>query len=178
MSVAESPTDIVYIRSTLDPRTRTPACLVTWGLAVQTLITPEVAFTTARDLMAAAAHAEADVAFLRYCHDKLKVDLQTAGYMLRDIRASRPAPAGDSALRISALAGILTGTPRALVHIARGSAKGELTPDEAREMALHWTETAAAALVDARFRHALHAWDRGLTPADIEQLFGLVAEQQ
>lgn len=165
----------IWIRSTLDPRTQAAACLVTWGPAVQALITPEVAFTTGRDLMAAAAHAEADIAFLQYFRDELKADLQTVGQVMRDIRARRPTPTGQTALRIEAVAGANTGLP--YVHIARGSMKGQLSPDEAREMALHWTQTAAAAQIDVRLRYALGEWDH-LAPADIERLFSMVQATQ
>lgn len=158
----------IRIRSTLDPRTRTPACLLDWGQAVQALLTPETVLTTAHDLMAAATAAETDVAFLQWCRDTLKVDTLTAGHMLIDIRAARPAATGKPALRIQAVAGANTGLP--LVHISRGSMKAELNPDEARQMAIDWTQVATAADIDARLRYALGEWDR-LTPTDIEDLF-------
>ncbi|WP_340382286.1 hypothetical protein U5640_36290 [Streptomyces sp. SS7] len=161
----------IRIRSTLDPRTRTPACLLDWGLAVQTLLTPDVVVTTARDLMNAATHAETDIAFLDWCRTTLKVDAQTAGHMLLDIRTARPTPTGKTALRIEAVAGIRTGNP--LVHVGRGSMKAELTPDEARTMAVDWTKVAVAAQIDARLRYALGEWDR-LTAADIEHLFTIL----
>ncbi|WP_329597778.1 hypothetical protein OIE43_18900 [Streptomyces pseudovenezuelae] len=159
--------DVAYIRSTIDPATRKAACLLKWGRG-EALLTPEVTLTTARDLTAAAAHAEADVAFLAYCREDLKVDLRTAGFMLRDIRARRPTPTGKTALRIEALAGARTGN--ALVHIGRGSMKVELTPDEAREMAGHWTEAAVAAQIDVRLRYVLGE-QPSLGPGDLEQIF-------
>lgn len=159
---------VAYIRSTIDPATRKAACLLRWGQGVEALLTPEVTLNTARDLMAAAAHAEADVAFLAYCREDLKVDQRTAGFMLRDIRARRPTPPGKTGLRIEALAGLRTG--KLLVHIGRGSLKAELAPDEAREMAGHWTEAAVAAQIDVRLRYVLGE-QPGLTPADIEQIF-------
>lgn len=160
--------EVAYIRSTIDPDTRKAACLLKWGHDTEVLLTPEVTLTTARDLMAAAAHAEADVAFLAYCREQIKVDLRTAGLMLRDIRARRPAPGGKTALRIQAVAGARTG--KALVHIGRGSMKGELSPDEAREMAGHWTEAAMAAQIDVRLRYVLADYP-SLTPGDVEQIF-------
>lgn len=163
-------TDTIWIRSTIDPDTRKAACLLEWG-TIQALLQLDVVLTTARDLMAAAAHAEADVAFLAWCRQTLKVDIRTAGHMVLDIRAGRPAPAGKTALRIEALAGIRTGLP--LVHVSRGSQKGELSPDEARQMAQQWTEAAVAAQIDVRLRYALGEWDH-LTPSDIDRLFELL----
>ncbi|WP_432135853.1 hypothetical protein [Streptomyces sp. bgisy154] len=157
------------IRSTVHPDTGKAACLLSWG-TITALLTPDTALTTARDLMAAAAHADSDVTFIRYCRETLKTDLRTAGFMLRDIRAGRPTPTGTPALRIEALAGIRTGTPRALIHIARGSMKGELTPGEARTMALHWTEAAVAAQIDVRLRYVLGDIPQ-LTPHDIDSIF-------
>jgi hypothetical protein len=166
--------DQIQIRSTADPATKAPACLMVWG-PLQTLLPTAVAFTTARDLMAAAAHAEADIAVIESFRETLRLDLQTIGRMVQDIRRRRAAPTGKTALRIEAVAGLHTGMP--LVHVGRGSMKGELTPDEAREIALHWTQTAAAAEIDARLRYALGEWDR-FTPAEVEDLFRAVRSLQ
>ncbi|MFJ6386431.1 hypothetical protein ACIQJT_02360 [Streptomyces sp. NPDC091972] len=156
-----------YIRSTIDPDTRKAACLLRWG-PVEALLTPEVTLNTARDLTAAAAHAETDIAFLDWCRHSLKVDLNTAGHMLLDIRAGRPAPQDKVALRIEAVAGAKTGLP--IVRVGRGSMKGDLTPDEARQMARHWTEAATAAQIDVRLRYVLGEHP-ALTPGDIDQIF-------
>lgn len=162
-----------YIRSTIDDDGKA-ACLLQWG-PVHALLDPDTVLTTARDLLAAAAAAEMDVAFLGWCRQTLKVDLNTAGHMLLDIRATRPAPTGKTALRIEGLAGLRTGLP--LVHIARGSMKGELSPNEARAMAGHWTEAATAAHIDVRLRYVLGDLDQ-LTPADIEHIFSKLQEVQ
>jgi len=164
--------DTVFIRSTIDTRDGTAACLLTWG-PIEALLTPAKTLATARDLMAAAAHAEADIAVLGWCTETLRVDEQTAGQMILDIRGRRPAPPAATALRIHAVAGYNTRRP--YVHISRGSQKGELTPDEARQMAQHWTEAAAAAQIDVRLRYALGEWDH-LTESEIEDLFRLLQE--
>ncbi|HEY8985421.1 MAG TPA: hypothetical protein VIU15_38355 [Streptomyces sp.] len=161
-----------YIRSTVNPDDGKAACLLSWG-TITALLTPDTVFTTARDLTAAADHAETDTAFVTYCRTSLKVDDRTAGFMLRDIRALRPAPAGRPALRIQALAGIRTGTPKALVHIARGSMQSELDPDDARTMAQHWTQAALAAQIDVRLRYVLGDHPQ-LGPNDIENIFAAV----
>ncbi|MGW0993509.1 hypothetical protein ACWD5V_09400 [Streptomyces sp. NPDC002523] len=165
---------VCYIRSTTDPEDGTAACLLEWG-PIQALLTPDVVLTTARDLTAAAAHAETDIALIRVFRSGLTLDMTTIGHMVRDIRAERPAPTGKTALRIEAVAGAKTGRP--YVHIARGSMKGQLSPDEARQMALHWIEAAVAAQIDVRLRYALGDWDH-LTPADVDQLFTLLQKVQ
>ncbi|MDX3748714.1 hypothetical protein [Streptomyces sp. AK08-02] len=143
------------------------ACRLDWG-PVQALLTPKVTLNTARTLMAAAAHAETDIALLDWCRKTLKADHNTAGHILLDVRAERPAPDIKTALRIASVAGAKTGLP--YVHIARGSMKGELSPDEARQMATHWTEAATAAQIDVRLRYTLDGHPL-LAPADVDQIF-------
>jgi hypothetical protein len=159
--------DTVFIRSTIDPEDRTAACLLTWG-PIEALLTPTKTLATARDLMAAAAHAESDIAFLQMCREQLRLDDDTAGQMLLDIRGRRPSPPTPAALRIAAVAGYNTRRP--YVHISRGSQTGQLTPDDAREMAQHWTEAAIAAQIDVRLRYVLSDLPQ-LTPADVEDVF-------
>ncbi|MFE7966153.1 hypothetical protein ACFU0X_24475 [Streptomyces cellulosae] len=159
--------DTVTIRSTTDPTDGTAACLLTWG-PIEALLTPAKTLDTARDLMAAAAHAESDIAFLAMCREQLRLDEQTAGQMLLDIRSRRPAPPTPAALRIHAVAGYKTGRP--YVHIARGSQAASLDPDDARQMAVQWTQAATAAQIDVRLRYALGEWDR-FTPDEIDRLF-------
>jgi hypothetical protein len=163
-----------YIRSTIDPETRKGACLLRWG-PITALLAPEEVLTTARDLMAAAAAAETDIALIHAFRQELGLDLNTIGHMVLNVRRHRPTPTGKPALRITAVAGAKTGRP--YVHIARGSQKGELTPDEAREMAVHWTEAATAAQIDVRLRYALGEWGH-LTPDQIEDLFALLQKAQ
>lgn len=159
--------DTVTIRSTTDPADGTAACLLTWG-PVEALLTPATTLATARDLMAAAAHAEADIAVLGWCTETLRTDEQTAGQILLDIRGRRPAPLKPAALRIQAVAGYNTRQP--YVHISRGSRKAPLSPDEARQMAVQWTQAATAAQIDVRLRYALGEWDH-LSSEEIDRLF-------
>ncbi|EPD63160.1 hypothetical protein [Streptomyces sp. HGB0020] len=76
---------------------------------------------------------------------------------------------------MAAAAGAKTGKP--WVHIARGSMKGELDPDQARQMAAPWTEAAIAAQIDVRLRYALGELDQ-LTPDDIDAVFGRLQSLQ
>ncbi|MFJ5156342.1 hypothetical protein ACIQCF_33240 [Streptomyces sp. NPDC088353] len=161
----------VWIGSAVDSEGKA-ACHLTWG-SVQSLLKPQAVMDTARDLAAAAAHAETDIALLSVLRDQLGLDIQTAGHLLLDVRARRALPPTPSALRIEAVAGAKTGLP--YVRIARGSMKAQLTPAEAREMAGQWTQAAIAAQNDVRLRYALGEWDH-LTPAQIEDLFQKMQE--
>lgn len=143
------------------------ACRLSWP-GGEALIEPDVALATARDLHAAAARAETDIALIGVLRNRLRADLQVIGAMLRDVRAARPLHTGKVALRIEAVAGAGTGQP--YVHIARGSLKASLTPDDAREMAGHWTEAAIGAQIDVRLRYVLGEYDQ-LTPGDVEDIF-------
>jgi len=164
---------VCYVRSTTDDNGKA-AVLLEWG-ALQALLTPAIVLTTGRDLMAAAAAAETDIALIETLRKDLRLDDHAIGGMLSAIRARRPAPQGKPALRIAAVAGSKTGKP--YVTIARGSMKGQLSPDEARDMAMHWVQTAVAAQIDVRLRYALGEWDR-LSMVEIEDLFKLIQEAQ
>lgn len=163
-----------YISSAADPATGKAACLLAWG-PVHALLQPDVVLATARDLMAAAVGAETDIPLVQSLREDIDAEDDVIGGMLAAVRRRRASPSARVALRIHAVAGAKTGKP--YVHIARGSMKGELTPDEAREMAQHWIEAAVAAQIDARLRYALGEWDR-LTPDDIDELFFLLQKAQ
>lgn len=158
-----------WIESTLDD-SGNAACLLRWG-RIRALLTPSEVLATARDLMAAAISAETDIALIAAFREEFRADDQIVGTVLTEIRGRRPAPPGPAALRIHAVAGARTGKP--LVHIGRGSMRGELTPDEAREMAVHWIQTATAAQIDVRLRYALGEWGR-LNVVEVEELFALI----
>jgi hypothetical protein len=161
--------DVCCIESTLDD-SGNAACLLRWG-RIRALLTPSVVLAPARDLMAAAIAAETDTALVAAFREELRADDQMVGTVLTEVRARRPAPPAPAALRTHAVAGARTGKP--LVHIGRGSMRGELTPDEAREMAVHWIQAATAAQIDVRLRYALGEWGR-LNVVEIEQLFALI----
>jgi hypothetical protein len=172
--VTDQPTTddrVCHIRSTTDGQGRA-ACLMTWG-PITVRLDPTVVLATGRDLMAAAAAAETDVALVDVFTREYRARGEVIGHMLQAVRRQRTQPAGRVALRIAAVAGVRTGLP--LVHIARGSQKGELSPDEARDMALAWISTAAAAQIDVRLRYALGEWDH-LTAPEIERLFTLIQQ--
>lgn len=163
--------DVCYIGSTLD-EAGGAACLMEWG-TVQALLSPSEVLATARDLMAAAIQAETDIALVQAFREDVGADNRMLGEVLTMVRGHRAPPSGKVALRIEAVAGAKTGKP--YVHIGRGSMKGELTPDEAREMATVWTQVAVAAQIDVRLRRALAKWDR-LNPEEVELLFTYIQE--
>lgn len=165
--------DTVYVQSTLDDDGKATV-LMQWG-KIRAALSPEVTLTTARDLMAAAANAEADIALIRTCREVLRLTDGQMALLLRDVRSRRPAPVGRAALRIEAVAGANTGLP--YVHIGRGPMKRAMDPDTARTMAIHWTQTAVAAQIDVRLRYALGEWDR-LDVVEIEELFTLIQKAQ
>lgn len=167
-------TEVCSIRSTTNPEDGTAACLMEWG-PIHALLKPQKVLDTGRDLMAAAASAETDVALIQSLREDIDAEDDVVGIMLTAVRRRRPLPTTRVALRIEAVAGANTGLP--YVHIARGSMKAALTPDEARHMAQHRTEAAVAAQIDVRLRYALGEWGR-LTPTDIDQLFTLLQKAQ
>lgn len=163
--------DTCWIESTLDDSGRA-ACLLRWG-PIRALLSPPAVLATAGDLMAAAIAAEMDIALIEAFREELRADDATLGLVLTQVRQRRPAPPAPAALGIHSVAGARTGKP--LVHIARGSMRGELTPAEARDMASHWIQTAVAAQIDVRLRYALGEWDR-LNVVEIEDLFNRIRE--
>jgi hypothetical protein len=162
--------DGVWLNSSADPETGAPVCVVectTGGKTIARIIEPETAMNTARELCAAAASAEVDIAMMKVLRS-LDAPDHVIGGLLRDIRQARPMPEGKVALRIAAVAGYHTMQP--YVRIGLGSLNAELTPDGARQMAQHWTEAAAAAQIDARLRYVLGGIE-ALNGDDIEDVF-------
>lgn len=159
--------EVVHIASHVDKATGKPQCIVQWG-KLAAVLDPEVVLRTARDLQAAAAHAETDIAFMTVMRERVGMDLHSTASLLADIRTARPMSTGEIALRIHAVAGTATGLP--YVHIHRGSRSASLSPDMARGMAMDWTETAVAAYTDARLRYVLGEYPE-LTPTTIDTIF-------
>jgi hypothetical protein len=161
----------VYVASTLDDAGKA-AVLMKWGV-LEAVLTPEVTLTTARDLMAAAAAAEADIALIHTGREVLQLTDPMLARLMADVRSRRPKPVGKTALRIESVAGMKTGQP--YVNIGRGSMKRQMDPDTAREMANHWTQAAIASQIDVRLRYALGEWDK-LNVVEIEELFTLMRD--
>ena len=159
--------DQVNIYSGVEPKTGAAACVLEWG-PIHTMLQPHVVIATARDLQTAAARAETDIALIRVLRGRVGMSWDAVGSMLRNVRSEGPMLPGKPALRIEAVAG--AGTGMAYVHISRGSMKGSMGPDEAREMATNWIETAVAAHTDARLRYVLGEYPQ-LSPDDRDGIF-------
>lgn len=159
--------DSVNIYSGVHPDTGAAICVLEWG-PISVALEPELVLNTARDLHAAACSAESDIAMIRVLRDMTRGNLEATATIVREVRGQRPITPRPSALRIEAVAGHATGQP--YVHIGRGSMKGSMSPDEARDMALHWVETAVAAQNDARLRYVLGEYPQ-ITPADVDGIF-------
>lgn len=142
-------------------------CELQYG-TTRVVLTPETTLVTARDLHVAAARAEDDIALMKVLTERVKLDPRGVGLVLGDVRTRRPMLTGKPALRIEAVAGYQTGQP--YVHVARGSLGMSLSPDEARQMALHWTEAAVAAQLDARLRYVLGDFPH-ITDTDLDRIF-------
>lgn len=164
---------VCSIHSTLDDDGKA-ACLIEWG-PIQALLAIEVVMATARDLTAAAARAETDVDLINAFRGDFNADDRMLAVVLTKVRGRRSAPNAKVALRIEAVAGHETGMP--YVTISRGSMRGQLSPDEARAMAVQWIETATAARIDVRLRYALGEWDH-LNVVQVEELFDKLRKVQ
>lgn len=160
------PDSVCYIASTVDDDGKA-ACLLTWG-PIQALLPIEVVLATAQDLMAAAARAETDIDLINAFRGDFNADDRMLAVVLTKVRGRRSAPNVKVALRIEAVAGHETGLP--YVMTGRGSMRGQLSPDEARAMAVQWIETATAARIDVRLRYALGEWDH-LDVVQVDELF-------
>jgi hypothetical protein len=165
---------VCWIESAADPTTGKPLCLISWGNLTRVEISIEQTLATARELTAAAVAAETDKALVEEFTSKTGVgmDLQLAGLVLTKVRERRTTMMQNTGvrpwLRIQAVYGARTKLP--LVHFSRGSMSGELTPDEARQMGQHWTETAIGATLDARTRYVL-AGEYGFDHVKIDEFF-------
>lgn len=157
----------LHLQSGVHAQTGAGMVFLHWG-TVHAMIDPALALETAADLHAAATRAETDIALIDVLTNRVGMDLRGTAMMLQDVREKRAMPSGKSALRVSAVAGAGTGKP--YVHIARGSMKGSMTPDEARAEATNWAETATAARFDARLRYVLTDYPQ-LSAVDIDGIF-------
>jgi hypothetical protein len=167
------PDSVCYIASTVDDDGKA-ACLLDWG-PIQALLPIEVVLATAQDLMAAAARAETDVDLINAFRGDFNADDRMVAVVLTKVRGRRSSPNVKVALRIEAVAGRETGRP--YVVTSRGSMRGQLSPDEARAMAVQWIDAAAAARIDVRLRYALGEWDH-LDVVQVEELFDKLRKVQ
>jgi hypothetical protein len=142
--------DSIWVESTLNPDGE-PACGISWGPLQCYAPVPDVR-ETAIDLVTCAAFSEMMMELVR-----AGIPPGTVSQFATSLLSGREkrhfgatttmtlAPAGSSARK------------EALVLLKRGSLKGALSPDEAREMAMHWLAVAEATESDQLLAEALRA---------------------
>jgi hypothetical protein len=160
--------DRIDIVSTRDPD-RDPVCELTWGPLQWYATVPDVR-ETALDLMTCAAYAEMMMTLITDAGLPPEVVARFTTVLLegREKRyfgaatTLRMMPAGASKQK------------QPLVLLKRGSMDGMLKPDEAREMALYWLETAEATESDQLVGEALRAV--GISPESVASAFGYLRQ--
>jgi hypothetical protein len=167
MTNPENVNEIITINSATHPETGKAICIIKFG-HMRKMAEPDIILNTARELNAAAEAAEIDVALMKVVLDDLELPDAACAAIMSKAREARPMPGGKVALRIEAVAGYHTRKP--YIHVGLGSTKGSLEPNEARQMAQHWTEAAVTSHFDARLRYVLSDFDQ-LTEHDIENIF-------
>ena len=160
--------DSIWIESTRGPDDE-PCCLITFG-PLQAYASVDDVRTTALDLITCAAHSELLMTMV------VKVSL-SAGVVSR-FATELLSGAGRSYFGAKTTMTMLpagsTKRREALVLLKRGSQAGELSPDEARAMALRWLAVAEATESDQLVSEALRA--TGSDEAGTEKVFGYLRE--
>jgi hypothetical protein len=157
----------IWIESTMDPSTGRPMCFIRWG-EKEKVVEVERVIATARELFAAAAAAEADVALVASFRSLDLPDSLIGATLMhaREQRGQLRMPEGPKPVfRIGAIAGAKTGLP--LVSIGLGSRELTMDTQGARDVASDWYETAVASMLDVRIRYTLG--DHGFNIVAVEQ---------
>lgn len=156
----------IWIESTMDSTTGRPMCFVHWG-DKQKLVETERVIATARELFAAAAAAEADVALVEFLREADLPDRAVGVALMRarEVRGKLRMPEGPKPVfRIGAIAGANTGLP--LVSIGLGSREDTMDVQSTRSLASDWYETAIASILDVRIRYTLADHDFDIVAID------------
>jgi hypothetical protein len=146
-----SPGDTIWIESTLNPDGE-PACGLTWGALQWYAPVPDVR-ETAIDLVTCAAYSEMMMEMVTGAGIPPHVVSGFAGILL----SGRDKPFFGAATTMTLLPAGSSKRRQGFVLLKRGSLKGELFPDEAREMAMHWLAAAEATEADQLLAEALRA---------------------
>ena len=158
----------IWIESTRGPDDE-PVCMITWS-GLQYYAPVEDVRTTALDLITCAAYAELMMTMV------VKVSL-SAGVVSRfatELLSGAGRSYFGAKTTLTMLPAGSTRRREALVLLKRGSQAGELSPDEARAMALRWLAVAEATESDQLVSEALRA--TGSDEAATEKLFGYLRE--
>ena len=116
-------------------------------------LTFETSAAYAQSILAAVARAEYDAIVLRQLSDKLKLDLQTAGQMVGDLRADRPPAVSSFPLRLKP--GVNSKKEPFLTVEINGEDVGQWDLEAARKHALAALEAPYVADLDAGYLRAL-----------------------
>ena len=160
--------DSIWIESTRGPDDE-PCCLITFG-PLQAYASVDDVRTTALDLITCAAYSELMMTMV------VKVSL-SAGVVSRfatELLSGAGRSYFGAKTTLTMLPAGSTKRREALVLLKRGSRAGELSPDEAREMALRWLAVAEATESDQLVSEALRA--TGSDEAAAEKVFGYLRE--
>ena len=160
--------DSIWIESTRGPDDE-PCCLITFG-PLQAYASVEDVRTTALDLITCAAYAELMMTMVVKVNLSADVVSRFATDLLSG--AGRRFFGAKTTLLLTPAGS--TRRREALVLVKRGSQAGELSPDEARAMALRWLAVAEATESDQLVSEALRA--TGSDEAGTEKVFGYLRE--
>ena len=159
--------DGIWIQSTRGPDDE-PVCEVTWG-PIQCYADVADVRETAIDLVTCAAYAEMMMTLVT----RVGLSAAVVSQFTTELLDGRDKRYFGTKATMTMLPAGSTKRGAALVLLKRGSMEGELSPDEARTMALAWLSVAEATESDQLVSEALAATSAGV---DQERLFGYLRE--
>ena len=161
----------LWVEASLDPDTELPVVLVHWG-TFSAAVPLDRAHVTARDMFAAANCSEVDASLVLELTETFDGDLRRVGRMMDRIRARRAHLYATTGRPVIGVEGGATIHGKPFVMLRRGSRRGQVTPAEARDMALGWTRVADIAERDHRERIILADY---VEWPQIEEIMGRMA---
>ena len=158
----------IWIESTRGPDDE-PVCRVQWG-PIECYASVEDVRTTAIDLVTCAAYSEMMMTLVV----KVSLSADVVSRFATELLSGAGRSYFGAKTTLTMLPAGSTRRREALVLVKRGSQAGELSPDEARAMALRWLAVAEATESDQLVSEALGA--TGSDEAAAEKLFGYLRE--
>lgn len=160
--------DSIWIQSTRGPDDE-PVCEITWGPLQYYAPVADVR-ETALDLMTAAAYAEMMMTLVT----RVNLSADVVSRFTTELLSGRGKRFFGAKTTLTLLPAGSTKRRKALVLLTRGSLKGEVSPEEARAMALRWLAVAEATESDQLVSEALRA--TGVGEESQEGLFAYLRE--
>jgi hypothetical protein len=158
----------IWIQSTRGPDDE-PVCEITWG-PLQCYAPVADVRQTALDLVACAAYAEVMMTMVL----RVGIPPGTVSGFMTDLLAGTGRSFFGAKTTMTMLPAGSSKRREALVILKRGSRKGELSPAEARAMALRWLAVAEATESDQLISEALRSTGVGCETQ--EKMFGYLRE--